>query len=151
MIQKASFSRRYRFSASHRLHVDAFSDAENRDTFGKCNNPHGHGHNYTLQVTVTGAVHPHTGMVVDLVALDALVKERVVERFDLRNLNLDPHFAAEVSSTENLCRVTWQLLTSAADQHRYGSAHLSRVRIEETSNNFFEYSGEPAERAGQHA
>jgi 6-pyruvoyltetrahydropterin/6-carboxytetrahydropterin synthase len=86
------FSRRYRFSASHRLHVDAFSDEQNDRTFGKCNNPHGHGHNYVLELTVRGPVHAETGMVIDLEALDRLVHQRILVRFDLENLNCDPAF-----------------------------------------------------------
>ncbi len=142
MSPEAHFSRRYRFSASHRLHVDTLSDGENQRTFGKCNNPHGHGHNYTLQVTVTGAVHDDTGMVVDMVNLDSLVKERVLDRFDVRNLNLDPLFSVQVSSTENLCREVWKLLSEPEDRLRFGTAKLACIRIEETSNNSFEYAGD---------
>jgi 6-pyruvoyltetrahydropterin/6-carboxytetrahydropterin synthase len=136
------FSRRYRFSSSHRLHVEAMSDAQNQEAFGKCNNPHGHGHNYVLELTVSGPVNDETGMVLNMVDLDALVKERVVARFDLENLNCDEAFATSVPSTENLCRAAWQLLQDAS----FGTARLERLRIEETSNNSFEYEGE---RAGQ--
>jgi 6-pyruvoyltetrahydropterin/6-carboxytetrahydropterin synthase len=133
------FSRRYRFSSSHRLHIDALTDTENRETFGKCNNPHGHGHNYVLELTVSGPVNAETGMVVNMVDLDRLVHEKIVARFDLENLNHDPAFAASVPSTENLCRVAWQLLSDAS----LGTARLRRLRIEETSNNSFVYAGEP--------
>ena len=138
------FSRRYRFSASHRLHVKAMTDTENQNTFGKCNNPHGHGHNYVLELTVSGPVDAETGMVVDMVGLDRFVHEKIVSRFDLENLNCDPAFAEEVPSTENLCHAVWQLLQKSV----FGTARLERLRIEETSNNSFGYAGESALRAG---
>jgi 6-pyruvoyltetrahydropterin/6-carboxytetrahydropterin synthase len=131
------FSRRYHFSSSHRLHVDALTEEQNYATFGKCNNPHGHGHNYVLELTVRGPVHPETGMVADMVSLDQAVQERVLTRFDLHNLNCDPVFADLVSSTENLCRVAWKLLHDVVTS----PAVLERLRIEETSNNSFEYAG----------
>jgi len=130
-------SRRYRFSSSHRLHVDSYSDEQNRETFGKCNNPHGHGHNYVLEVTLRGPVDPETGMVVNLVDLDAIVQERIVERFGLRNLNCDAEFATTVPTTENLCIAAWRILE---DGH-FGSARLEHLRIEETANNYFDYAG----------
>lgn len=147
MTPPVDFSRRYRFSASHRLHVDTLSEAQNWQTFGKCNNPHGHGHNYVLEVTVSGPVDANTGMVVDMVRLDSVVHRNIVERFNLQNLNLDDLFADEVSTTENLCRAAWRLLSEQAEEHPFGSAKLKRVRIEETSNNFFEYAG-PIYREG---
>ena len=132
------FSRRYRFSSSHRLHVNTLSEALNKATFGKCNNPHGHGHNYLLEVTIRGPVNEETGMVLNLVELDRLVQDRIVNRFDLENLNCDPAFAESVPSTENLCRTAWRLLENSS----FGSAQLERLRIEETENNSFEYKGE---------
>src|ERR1035437_5317043 len=99
---KASFGRRYTISASHRLHTEAFSAAENRATYGKCNNPHGHGHNYIVEVLVGGEVDPESGMVINMTALDELVRSRVIERFDHGNLNLDPLFMNRVPTTENL-------------------------------------------------
>ena len=77
-------------SASHRLHTQALSAAQNRAAYGKCNNPHGHGHNYVVEVLVAGTVDPETGMVVDLAALDAMVSRKVFARFDHTNLNPDP-------------------------------------------------------------
>jgi 6-pyruvoyltetrahydropterin/6-carboxytetrahydropterin synthase len=129
----AFFGRRYTISASHRLHTDALSAEENRATYGKCNNPHGHGHNYVVEVLVAGAVDPETGMVINLVALDEVVRERVIERFDHANLNLDPLFANRVPTTENLSRVVFALLKDALP-----AGKLERVRVEETENNFFE-------------
>ena len=84
---KAHLTRRYMFSASHRLHSDAMSDAENAATYGKCNNPYGHGHNYALEVTVSGPVDESTGMVCNLVDLDGFVQREILQRFDLENLN----------------------------------------------------------------
>jgi 6-pyruvoyltetrahydropterin/6-carboxytetrahydropterin synthase len=131
---RAYFSRRYHLSASHRLHTDTFSDEQNRVVYGKCNNPHGHGHNYVIEVTVGGTVHAETGMVCNLVDLDLCVRKEVVERFDHTNLNLDPLFQDRVPTTENLCIQVYKLLATAFDQ-----ADLVRVRIEETNNNSFEY------------
>jgi 6-pyruvoyltetrahydropterin/6-carboxytetrahydropterin synthase len=132
----ACFSRAYAFSASHRLHVDALSAAENQTVFGKCNNPYGHGHNYRLEVTVCGPIDPETGMVINMVTLDTVVAQQITERFDHTNLNLDPLFAQQVSSTENLCIAVFNLL-----QPSLQPARLKTIRIEETENNFFEYSG----------
>ena len=134
---KASFGRRYTISASHRLHTEAFSAAENRATYGKCNNPHGHGHNYIVEVLVGGEVDPESGMVINMTALDELVRSRVIERFDHGNLNLDPLFMNRVPTTENLSRVVFALL-----KDRLPAGKLERVRVEETENNFFECEGE---------
>ncbi len=133
---RAYFSRRYRFSASHRLHAGVLTVEQNRATYGKCNNPFGHGHNYILEVTVGGPVRAETGMVCNMVDLDSAVRERVLARFDHTNLNLDPLFHKVVPTTENLCIEVYNLLRSAALE-----AELVRVRVEETSNNFFEYAG----------
>jgi len=134
---KAYFGRRYLVSASHRLHTDALSAEENRATYGKCNNPHGHGHNYVVEVLVGGAVNPETGMIVNMAALDDVVHARIVERFDHANLNLDPLFANRTPTTENLCRAVFGLLKDALP-----GGELERVRVEETENNFFECCGE---------
>lgn len=133
---KAYFTRAYTFSASHRLHVDALSAAENQAIFGKCNNPYGHGHNYRLEVTIYGVVDPETGMVINMATLDSVVAQQIIERFDHTNLNLDPIFAHQVSSTENLCIAAFNLLKPSLEP-----AMLDKIRIEETENNFFEYSG----------
>ncbi len=133
---KAYFSRGYEISASHRLHTDVLSESENRATFGKCNNPFGHGHNYRIEVTVGGPVDAATGMVIDMVELDTVVGREVLQRFDHTNLNNDSIFANQVSTTENLCIAIYQILMPALQP-----AKLERVRIEETENNFFEYPG----------
>jgi 6-pyruvoyltetrahydropterin/6-carboxytetrahydropterin synthase len=133
---RAYFGRRYLISASHRLHTDALSPQENQAAYGKCNNPHGHGHNYTIEVLVGGPVDRATGFVTDLAALDSIVQARVLDRFDRSNLNLDPMFANRVPTTENLCRVVFELLDGDV-----APAGLVQVRVEETENNFFEYAG----------
>lgn len=138
---KAYFTRGYMFSASHRLHTDTLSAEENRSTFGKCNNPYGHGHNYRIEVTVGGPVAPETGMVVNMVTLDTVVRKTILDRFDHMNLNLDPLFHEQVSTTENLCIAVFELLSAPEVAAALRPAVLQTVRIEETENNFFEYSG----------
>ena len=133
---KAYLTRRYMFSASHRLHSDAMSAEENVATYGKCNNPYGHGHNYALEVTVSGQVDPSTGMVCNLVDLDGFVQREILARFDLENMNMLPEFAKTVPSTENLCIVIHEIL-----QRGFTLAHLEKVRLEETMMNSFEYAG----------
>jgi 6-pyruvoyltetrahydropterin/6-carboxytetrahydropterin synthase len=132
---KAYLSRRYHFSASHRLHSDACNEVRNREIYGKCNNPHGHGHNYTVEVTFSGKVDPVTGMVCNLADLDVFARENVVERFDQTNLNLQDCFADRVSTTENLSIEVYRIFSG------FPAAHLERVHIEETSNNSFDYAG----------
>ena len=133
---KAHLSRRYLFSASHRLHSEAMSKEENHTTYGKCNNPYGHGHNYTVEVTVSGPVDQRTGMVCNLTDLDGFIGREVLARFDHENLNMLPEFAHEVPTTENLCIQIYEIV-----QRGFHLAHLERVRIEETMMNSFEYSG----------
>lgn len=134
---KAYFGRRYQISASHRLHADALTAEQNRLTYGKCNNPHGHGHNYVIEVLVGGSVAAETGMVINLVDLDAAVQAHVIERFDHTNLNLDPQFSSMVPTTENLCRVVFQILSPILEKELAPGA-LESVRVEETENNFFQ-------------
>jgi 6-pyruvoyltetrahydropterin/6-carboxytetrahydropterin synthase len=110
---------------------------ENRVAYGKCNNPHGHGHNYVVEVLAGGKVDPKTGMVVDMMALDEVVQTKVLMRFDHTNLNLDPLFVNQVPTTENLCRAVFGLLKDTVP-----ACNLEYVRVEETENNFFEYCGE---------
>ena len=133
---KVYLSRRYRFSASHRLHVESMSEEANQAVFGKCNNPHGHGHNYTVEVTFSGQVDAATGMVVNLADLDAFARERVVDRFDLQNLNAMKCFAEVVPSTENLSVLLHDIFAE------FGLAKLERVHVEETGNNSFDYAGQ---------
>jgi 6-pyruvoyltetrahydropterin/6-carboxytetrahydropterin synthase len=133
---KAHLTRRYMFSASHRLNSEEMSAEENRATYGKCNNPHGHGHNYKLEVTVSGQVEERTGMVCNLADLDNFVHSGIISRFDLENLNTLPDFAHQVPTTETLCIVIYDIL-----QRGFRQAHLERVRLEETMMNAFEYWG----------
>jgi 6-pyruvoyltetrahydropterin/6-carboxytetrahydropterin synthase len=133
---KAYLTRRYWFAASHRLHNDAFSREENREIYGKCNNPHGHGHNYAVEITVSGQVDDKTGMVCNLVDLDGFVKENVLSRYDHENLNVLADFAQTVPTTENLCVRIYEIIKQG-----FELAGLERVRIEETMMNSFEYSG----------
>jgi 6-pyruvoyltetrahydropterin/6-carboxytetrahydropterin synthase len=133
-ILKAYLGRRYRLSASHRLHTERLSEAENRSVYGKCANPHGHGHNYTVEVLVGGEINAATGMICDLTELDGWVSREVLEPFDHQNLNMLEPFENRVPTTENLCIEIERRLRTAL------RADLAlTVRVEETSNNFFEY------------
>ena len=120
-------------SASHRLHAEALSAEENRAAYGKCNNPHGHGHNYTIEVLVGGTVDAATGMVINLSELDAMMQTNILDRFDHMNLNLDSLFVNQVPTTENLCREVFRIVKDALP-----TGKLEYVRVEETENNFFE-------------
>jgi 6-pyruvoyltetrahydropterin/6-carboxytetrahydropterin synthase len=133
---KVVFGRRYRFAASHRLHTEELSEQENSRVFGKCNNPYGHGHNYVVEIQVSGPVDPVTGMIVNLTDLDRFVEREVIEPFDHKSLNEDVEaFRTRVPTTENLCKEIYGRLKD------FPLAKLERVRIEETSNNAFEYAG----------
>lgn len=135
-------TRRYWFSASHRLHAPRLSDEENDRIYGKCNNPGGHGHNYGLEVTVSGDPDPRTGMVVDLGELDGFVQREILERFDHTLLNADREsFGEQVPTTENLCLEIFRRLWTG-----FRPARVARVRLDETSLNSFEYWAEEGER-----
>jgi 6-pyruvoyltetrahydropterin/6-carboxytetrahydropterin synthase len=133
---KAHLTRRYWFSASHRLHSDEMSEEENRATYGKCNNPYGHGHNYALEVTISGPVEASTGMICNLADLDGFVHSEIVARYEHVNLNTLPEFNRRVPTTENLCLEIYEIL-----QRGFSPAHLEKVRMEETMMNSFEYAG----------
>lgn len=134
---KVTLNRRYTFAASHRLHHHEFSEAENQRIYGKCNNPHGHGHNYVLEVAVTGPIDSSTGMIANLADLDAFVRREVLDPFDHSNLNEQiPVFRNCVPTTENLCIEIFRRLKS------FSYARLDRIRLEETGKNSFEYLGE---------
>ncbi|MDQ1389073.1 MAG: 6-pyruvoyltetrahydropterin/6-carboxytetrahydropterin synthase [Acidobacteriaceae bacterium] len=133
---KAHLSRRYLFSASHRLHSDAMTTEENQNTYGKCNNPFGHGHNYTVEVTVSGQVDQTTGMVCNLTDLDGFIEREVLARYGHENLNMLPEFAREVPTTENLCLQIYEIV-----KRGFHFAHLEGIRLEETMMNSFEYTG----------
>jgi 6-pyruvoyltetrahydropterin/6-carboxytetrahydropterin synthase len=112
------------------------SEEENRRVYGKCNNPYGHGHNYTLEVTIAGQVDQQTGMVCDLVELDGYVEREVLERFGHENLNQLAPFQTVVPTTENLCVEVYDILARG-----FGAAEVEKVRLEETMMNSFEYYG----------
>ena len=134
---KVELGRRYRFAASHRLHSARLSEAENDRLYGKCNNPHGHGHNYVVEISVSGEVDPATGMIANLADLDGFVQREILEPFDHRSLNEEvPAFRDQVPTTENLCEEIFRRLKS------FSPAKLERVRVEETSNNSFEYTAD---------
>jgi len=134
---KIELGRRYRFAASHRLHSPQLSEEENCRVYGKCNNPYGHGHNYVVEVSVSGTVDPATGMIVNLADLDGFVEREVIEAFDHKSLNEQVEaFRERVPTTEYVCMEIYQRLK------RFPLAKLERVRVEETSNNAFEYAGE---------
>ena len=132
---RAYLSRRYRFSASHRLHAESYSAERNREMFGKCNNPHGHGHNYVVEVKFGGGIDAVTGMVCDLGELDAFTAERLLARFDHRNLNTLAEFTELVPTTENLAVLMHRIFAE------FRGAELVNVHVEETGNNSFDYSG----------
>jgi len=130
-------TRRYLFSASHRLHSSSLDEQENQRVYGKCNNPYGHGHNYVVEVAVSGPVDPATGMIANLAELDAFVQNEVIEPFDHTYLNVQvPEFHDHVPTTENLCIEIFRRLRA------FPRARLERVRLEETGLNSFEFCGE---------
>jgi 6-pyruvoyltetrahydropterin/6-carboxytetrahydropterin synthase len=137
---QVELGRRYRFAAAHRLHSPRLSEQENYRVFGKCNNPYGHGHNYVLEVSLSGKIDPATGMIANLADLDAFVERQVLEEFDHRSLNEDvAAFRDKVPTTENLCIEIFHRLK------HFPHARLERVRIQETANNSFEYAGDRGE------
>lgn len=138
MPYQSSITRTYTFCAAHRLHTDQLTEDLNRKIFGKCNNLNGHGHNYTVLVTVQGELDPRTGLITDVDALDRLVKERIVDRFDHQHLNFDPAFAQVTTTGENLARLIWDLLVD-----QIPSGQLEKIGVIETRDNFFEYIGAP--------
>ena len=135
-------TRRYRFSASHRLHAPQLSDAQNRELYGKCNNPYGHGHNYEVEVSVSGPLDPRSARAVDTGRLDELVRVQVLEPFEHRNLNEEVEaFRAAVPTSENLGREIVRRLKrnwGAVFPHEW--PRLERISIAETGRNIFEVS-----------
>lgn len=138
MAPQVTVTRRMRFNAAHRVYNPALSDAENAATFGKCNNPNWHGHNYVLEISVTGPVDARTGYVMDLSALKAIVQREVIEHVDHRNFNLDVAFMRDaIPTSENIVLAFWRII-----QPRVAPARLARLRLWETENNYVEYAGE---------
>jgi 6-pyruvoyltetrahydropterin/6-carboxytetrahydropterin synthase len=134
-------TRRYRFPAAHVLARRDFTPERNLSTYGKCANPAGHGHNYGIEVTVTGPLDPRSGRIIEPEALDAIFESRVAARFAHRMLNDDPAFAERVPTGENLALVIHAELAPALE--RAGSARLARVRVVETRRNSFVYGDLP--------
>jgi 6-pyruvoyltetrahydropterin/6-carboxytetrahydropterin synthase len=129
---KISLTKRYRFAASHRLWISKFTEEENRLLYGKCANPHGHGHNYAVEVTLTGPVDPSTGMIANLGDLDPFVHSEIIEPFDCKNLNEQiGEFRERVPTTEVITREIFRRLK------KFPKARVERVRVEETTNNSF--------------
>ena len=137
----ARLSRRWAIAAAHRLHAEGLDAERNLAVYGKCNNPHGHGHNYVVEVTVAGAVDSVAGTVVDLAALDRFAREVVLARFDHQNLNLLPEFAEVVPTTENFARVLEGMF------RKFAGGVVERVHVEETRNNSFDLLTAAGERA----
>jgi 6-pyruvoyltetrahydropterin/6-carboxytetrahydropterin synthase len=127
----------FEFAAAHRLHCPSLSDVQNREVFGKCNNPNGHGHNYQLEVTVSGEPDARSGVVLPVTHMERVVKERVIDRFDHKHLNLDCAEFRELNpSVEHITRVIWGLL-----EGQFAPARLARVRVWETGKTYAEYEG----------
>jgi len=137
-------TRRYRFCASHRLHTPALSEDQNRDVYGKCNNPFGHGHNYVLEVTVAGPVDTETGRLIDIRALDRLIEEKVIKAFDDRNLNREVSaFAESVPTTEYVVlEIRKRLKDAWTNAFPSGAVALAGLRVHETKRNIFEVTEE---------
>ena len=139
-MSNVTISRRFDFSSSHRYYREEWSEEENTRVFGLCALPNGHGHNYTLEVAVAGEPDQDTGMVINLVDLEAAV-DGVLVQFDHKHLNLDtPYFTDRIPTTENLAAVLWELIGAAL-----ADARLSRLRLYETDELFVEYYGETVE------
>ena len=134
---QVTVTRRLHFSAAHRVHNPAMSDEENRRTFGKCNNPNWHGHNYILDVSVKGGLDERTGYVIDLSRIKEIVTSEVIDKVDHRNLNLEVDFLRDtIPTTENLVVSIWRVLEPALRP-----AALSKLVLWETVNNYVEYDG----------
>jgi 6-pyruvoyltetrahydropterin/6-carboxytetrahydropterin synthase len=135
-----SLTRRYRFSASHRLHSPLLSDAENDRVYGKCNNPYGHGHDYALELTVSGELDPATGLLLPTAQLDRFVNEKILRLFSYRNINVDvPEFADLIPTTENVVRVIARIVQRHWPEW-FGDLPIraARVHLQETDRNGFE-------------
>jgi 6-pyruvoyltetrahydropterin/6-carboxytetrahydropterin synthase len=131
-------TRKEHFSASHRLYNPSWSDERNAEVFGKCNNPHGHGHNYDIEVTVAGEPPAETGMVMDLKRLSDIIQAEIVEKVDHKHMNLDVDFLqGMIPTAENMAKAFWQIL-----EGKTGDSRLVSIKLYESENNFVEYRGE---------
>ena len=127
--------RKAHFNAAHRLHVESWSDEKNKEIFGLCNNPHYHGHNYELEVKVVGEVDPVTGFAIDMKILKDIIKEKVENKLDHKNLNIEVEEFKNVNPTcENICFYIWKILTESLDEK-----YQVTVRLYETPRNYCEY------------
>ena len=134
-------TKKLEFSASHRLHNPNLSEEENRETFGLCNNPNGHGHNYTIEVTVSGNVHAETGMVIDLKRLKQLVQREIIDHVDHKNLNVDvPFLDGVIPTAENLAIKIWDILEPLIQ-----GGSLYQIKLYESDRNLVIYRGEYCE------
>lgn len=141
MREHVYLTRKAEFSAAHHYHNPAFSAEENRRIFGKCNNLDGHGHNYTLELTVKGEVNPKTGFVINLVDLKGILNSEVMDVFDHRHLNKEvPEFAKEIPTTENIAISIWRRVEPKV---KALNASVHRVRLYETPDLFVDFYGEP--------
>lgn len=134
-LYKTSVVRCEHFNAAHRLHNSNWTDEKNSEVFGKCNNPNFHGHNYELEVKVTGFCNPETGYVIDTKILSSIIKKEILDVFDHRNLNLDvPYFKGINPTTENVARIIYEVLRNHLD------IELElKIKLYETSRNYVEY------------
>lgn len=131
-------TRREIFSASHRIYNPELSDDENYRLYGKCSNPNGHGHNYVIEVTVSGEINPNTGYLIDLKELKKIIRENVIEKLDHKNLNLDVDFLKDkIPTAENILIGIWEQL-----KNKIPNAKLYSIKLYETENNYVEYRGE---------
>lgn len=139
MRPKVYLTRKFDFAASHRVYNPAWDEEKNRQVFGKCSNPAGHGHNYELEVTVAGTPDPETGYVIDMTYLKSLIDEKVIQLLDHKNLNVDvPFLQGKIPSSENLIVALWQQIQALLPP----GVELVRLRLQETPKNCFEYYGE---------
>ena len=136
-MPRVTATRRMRFNAAHRVYNPSFSDTRNEETFGKCNNPNWHGHNYELEVSVEGDIDEQTGYVLDLAKLRDVVEREIIDKVDHKNMNLDVEFMQGIIPTaENIVVQFWRILEPAVKP-----AKLTRLLLRETENNYVEYTG----------
>ena len=137
MIENCTLTKIYSFSAAHRLHNDKFTDEMNKEIFGKCNNPNGHGHDYYLELTVSGEVSSDTGMIINLEDLDVVV-HKVIDELDHKRLDVEIEYFTKIrASGENIAKYLWDKIEGLIPS----PAYLYHVRLWETSENFFDYRG----------
>lgn len=137
-------TRKSHFNAAHRLHNPDKSDEWNRNTFGKCNNPNWHGHNYNLEVTVVGEADPDTGYVIDLGVLNGIIEKKILDKCDHKNLNVEvPFLEGIIPTAENLVKAFFQELEDNINNESYGSSRLYSVKLFETERNVAEYCPNP--------